>query len=240
MTSSTVEMNAPGASPAARRPSLARRAARRLGAGTAALAIGAAAVYAHTFVMDADALDAPLTTHAVPGAVAETGWFSMRLEQVVTTRTIRLGTPSTDPATGTETVKETEQVGTPDIFVVATVQATSADEPRRLKNAWLRARDGRAYQVTDRVLGIYTRAERPVQHGWWSELDYVFEVPKDALPGAEVVVTASSTNGVYDGISPGRYDQLLPEVALSLTTDDAAARRLLEEMAESVRLVVRP
>ncbi|WP_248962514.1 hypothetical protein [Sphaerisporangium perillae] len=217
----------------------ARRVARRLGNGTIALVIAATAVYAHTFVMDQDVLDAPLTTRATAGAVAETGRFGIRLERVVATRTIRLATPSNDPVTGGETIKETGHVGTPDIFVVATVRATSAGEPLWLKRASLRTRDGLEYTNTDRVYGIYTRADHPIQHGWWSEADYVFEVPPQALPGASVVISAPSTNGIYDEIYPGRYDQLLPEASLSLTADDASARRLLDDMPDSVRLVVR-
>ncbi|MFC4530219.1 hypothetical protein [Sphaerisporangium dianthi] len=220
--------------------SRARRAGRRLAGGTTALVIAAGAVYAHMYAMDKDALDAPLTVHAGAGAAADAGRFGVRLERVVATRTIRLATPSGDPGTGTETIKETGHVGTQDVFVVATVKATSAGDPLWLKDARLHTRDGLDYSVSDRVYGIYRRADHPVQHGWWSELDYVFEVPKDALPGATIVVTAPSTNGVYDGIYPGRYDQLLPEASLSLTADDAATRRLLDDMPASVRLTARP
>ncbi|MET8141586.1 hypothetical protein ABZU32_14870 [Sphaerisporangium sp. NPDC005288] len=219
--------------------SRARRAGRRLANGTVALAIAAGAVYAHTYVMDKDDLDAPLTTHAAAGAVAANGRFGMRLERVAVTRTIRLATPSNDPETGAQVIKETGHVGTGDVFVVATVQATSAGDPLWLKEAWLHTRDGLDYAVSDRVYGIYRRADHPIQHGWWSELDYVFEVPKEALPGASIMVTAPSSNGINDDIYPGRYDQLLPEVSLSLTADDAATRRLISEMAESVRLMAR-
>jgi hypothetical protein len=213
-----------------------RRLGRRLGNGIIALLIGAAAIYADTFVMNKDDLDAPLTTRAATGAVAATGRFSARIEKVVVARSLRLLTTGTDPDTGSTTIKRSTSVSTPDVFVVTTISATSPGDPTRLRIAWLRTADGVEYVATDRVDRAFTLTHRPVQHGWWVKLTFVFEIPLEALPGASVVVSAPSTNGIYDDVYPNRYDQLLPEAVLSLTADDAADRRLLGEVKPSWQL----
>ncbi len=194
-------------------------------------------MYAHTFVMDKDDLDAPLTSQAAAGAVASTGRFSARLDKVVAASSLRLLTTSTDPDGGHVEVKKSARVGTPDVFVVATVGATSPDEPTRLENAWLRTADGIEYAATDRVDPAFTLSRRPVQHGWWVDVVFVFEVPREAVPGASIVVSAPSSNGIYDQIYPNRYNQLLPEAALALSADDTAARHLLDDVKPSWQLV---
>ncbi|RCG31746.1 hypothetical protein DQ384_09410 [Sphaerisporangium album] len=216
----------------------ARSPWRRAGSALVALAVGAAAVYAHTFVMNKDQLDAPLTTTAAPGAVAETGRFSVRLDDVVAASSLSLITTGTDPDTGGTTIENSTAIRTHDLFVVATVSATSPKDPTWLPDAWLRTRDGIEYAATDRTGQAFT-PPRPVQNGWWTSLEYVFEVPREAVAGASIVVSAPSTNGIYDDIYPGRYDQLLPEARLALTADDAAARRLLQDVKPSWRVTAR-
>ncbi|WP_214413843.1 hypothetical protein [Sphaerisporangium fuscum] len=214
---------------------MAGRLLRRIGNGTIALAVGAAAVYAHTYVMDQQALDAPLTTHVAAGAVAATGRFSARIDKVVAARTLKLRSTSKSALSGTTTTTETT-VGTPDVFVVVTLSATSPGDPEYLQDPRLRTRDDVEYVATDRVGEEFTLSDRPVQQGWWVKLTYVFEVPPAALPGASVVVTVSTTNGIYDSVYPGRYDQLLPEASMTLTPDDAATRRLLDEAEPSLEM----
>ncbi|MEV7966565.1 hypothetical protein AB0O34_11360 [Sphaerisporangium sp. NPDC088356] len=197
-----------------------RRLLRRLGNGAVALAIGAAAVYAHTFTMDKEDLDAPLTSRAAAGGVASTGRFSARLGKVVAASSLTLLTTGTDPDSGHVKIRKSTRVGTRDVFVVASVSATSPGEPTRLENAWLRTADGIDYTATDRVDPAFTLAQRPVQKGWWVDVVFVFEVPPEAVRGASIVVSAPSSNGIYDQIYPNRYNQLLPEAALALSADD--------------------
>jgi hypothetical protein len=211
--------------------------ARLLGNGVIALVIGAAAVYAHTFTMDADVLAAPLTSHAAVGAVATTGQFSARLDKVVIAKSLRLVTDRTDSGTGHRAIGDSTSVGTPDVFVVTTISATSPGDPTRLASVSLRTADGVEYNATDRVDQLYTHSNRPVQNGWWVDMDFVFEVPTKALPGASIIVSAPSSNGIYDSIYPNRYNQLLPEAALALTTGNAGARRLIDEVKPSWQLV---
>ncbi|GAA3843024.1 hypothetical protein GCM10022226_77400 [Sphaerisporangium flaviroseum] len=212
------------------------RFSHALGNGVVALAIGAAAVYAHTFAMDKDKLDAPLTSHAAAGGVAVTGRFSARLEKVVAARSLRLLTTSTDPETGRVTIKKSGRVGTQDVFIVVTIGATSPGDPTRLDDAWLRTADGVEYAATDRVGPAFTLPHRPVQNGWWVDVVFVFEIPPEALAGASIVVSAPSSNGIYDTIYPNRYNQLLPEAELPISADRAAARRLLDDVKTSWQL----
>ncbi|MFC4590666.1 hypothetical protein [Sphaerisporangium corydalis] len=216
-----------------------RRLARSLINAVVALVVIAAAVYAHTFTMDQDDLDAPLSTRAAAGSAAATGRFSARLGKVVAASSLRLLTTTTEPVSGRVMILGTTRVGTPDVFVVTTVSATSSGAPTRLADAWLRTADGVEYAATDRVGPEFTLADRPVQDGWWVDVVFVFEVPREALPGSSVVVTAPSSNGIYDEIYPGRYDQLLPEAVLAVAPDDAAAKRILDDVKSSWQLVAK-
>jgi hypothetical protein len=221
------------AAPAGRsgRSTRGRRFWRSIGNGIIALAIGAAAVYAHTFTMNKDDLAAPLTSRAATGAVATNGRFSARLEKVVVAKSL------SRPDTGSNTrIRKSTSVGTRDVFVVTTISATSPGDPTWLNQAWLRTADGIEYSATDRVDPTFTLAQRPVQNGWWVSLVFVFEVPPKALSGASVIVSAPSSNGIYDDIYPNRYNQLLPEASLALTSDDAATRRLLDDVKPSWQL----
>ena len=191
-------------------------------------------MYTHTFAMDQNALDAPLTARAAAGMTASTGRFSARLAKVVAARSLRLLTTGTDG--GHVTIKKSARVGTPDIFLITTISATSPGEPIRLANAWLRTADGLEYAATDRIARDFTRADRPVQYGWWVDIAFVFEVPPQAIPGASVVVSAPSSNALYDQIHPGRYDQLLPEADLAIFSGDASAKRLLDDVKTSWQL----
>ncbi|HEY9522508.1 MAG TPA: hypothetical protein VIR33_04660 [Thermopolyspora sp.] len=230
------------ASPAAtpspgREPRPAARAGGRWIRRTAniviALALATAAIYAQSWVMTPDDLDAPLTSQAAPGQTAVTGQFSARLEGFELARSIRTVTTRVDTATGKENTVKPPPIRTDHIFLIATIAATVPQKPTKLTIAQLQTRDGRFFQASDRVEQRYTLAGGYIQPGWWGKGVFVFEVPKDVLAGADITISIPSSNGIYDQIYPQRYDQLLPEVALDLNLDEAQAKRLVDQ-AKSV------
>lgn len=212
------------------------RVLRRIGTVIVTLAIIALATYLHTKILDQNALDAPLTTKAAIGEVAETGRFSARLDKVEFARSIELQDVRKNAATGRQEVTGSTRLDTKHIFVIASVSATSPKDPTRLSTAGLETPDGVFYHATDRVEERFTLGRTYIQPGFWAQGVFVFEVPPEALAGANVVLQVPSDNGIYDSIYPGRYDQLLPEVALGLGLDEAEAAKAVANAKDVYQL----
>jgi hypothetical protein len=227
------------APPRGRRPRRARggrHPVRRTVNILIALAVAAAAVYTQSWVMNQDDLAAALTSHAEPGKDAVTGQFSARLEKIDVARSVRMVSTYHSSITGRDVVRKSTTIGpmvANGIFVIATISATTPKQPTKLTIAGLQTRDERFYAASDRVEQTYTLGNSYIQPSWWAKGIFVFEVPKDALAGANITISIPSSNGIYDQIYPQRYDQLLPEVALDLNLDEAGATRLVDQ-AKSV------
>jgi len=138
--------------------------------------------------------------------------------------------------TGQEEVTGSTRLDTKHIFVIATISATAPKDPTRLTTAGLETPDAIFYQATDRVERRFTLGNSYIQPGFWAKGVFVFEVPPEALVGAHVVLQVPSTNGIYDSIYPGRYDQLLPEVALDLGLDEAKADKAVTNAKDVYQL----
>lgn len=197
---------------------------RRIGTVIVTLALIALAAYLDTKILDQDALDAPITSHAGLGEVAETGRFSARLEQVEFARSIELQNTRVNGSTGEQEVTRSTRLDTKHIFVIATVSATTPKEPTKVSVAGLSTPEDIFYVATDRVDIRFTLGNTYIQPGFWVKGVFVFEVPPEAIAGSRVVLSIPSGNGIYDSIYPNRYDQLLPEVALDLGLDEAKAK----------------
>ncbi|MEV6982499.1 hypothetical protein AB0M95_14730 [Sphaerisporangium sp. NPDC051017] len=179
---------------------------RRLLAAVLGLALVCGAVYVQTFVLDADRLRAPLTVSGGMHDELVTDTFSARLERVEFARTIRIKkTYATDEAT------------TDRIFMIVKVGATAPRRPVQLA-AYLLTADGLRFDPTDRVPPGATFSEKWVQPGWWRSGLYFFEVPKDRVAGARVVVREPQTLFGDDWVS---------EVSADLGLDATEAGRMI-------------
>ena len=78
------------------------------------------------------------------------------------------------------------------VFLVARVTWTATPEPGPLTGATLLARDGRTYETTSPVNSTCIRAQTGIPIG----CAIPFEVPKDALEGAELIVPADPVGAV--------------------------------------------
>ncbi|WP_062431333.1 DUF4352 domain-containing protein [Herbidospora daliensis] len=162
---------------------------RRLGALTLGLSLAAAAVYAQTFALDPGAADANLTASGASGEEVVTSRFSVKVTK-------------TALATSVDLPDDTVETG--DLFLVVHVSATSPAKPFRFRphTAWLMTEADKKYQVTDKVAEDSTLLGKWVQAGWWIDAPLVFEVPKEALRGSELVLFNATDSLVVDVLAP--------------------------------------
>nr|WP_062337975.1 DUF4352 domain-containing protein [Herbidospora sakaeratensis] len=162
---------------------------RRLGALTLGLSLAAAALYAQTFALDEEQKSAYLTSSGSSGEEVVTSRFSVKVTKAAV-------------ATSVDVADTTVETG--NLFLVVHVSATSPAEPFRFRphTAWLLTEADKKYQVTDKVAEDSTLLGKWVQAGWWIDAPLVFEVPKEALRGSELVLTSASDALVVDNLAP--------------------------------------
>lgn len=162
---------------------------RRLGALTLGLSLAAAAVYAQTFALEPDQKSAYLTTSGASGEEVDAGRFSVKVTK-------------TAVATSVDVADKTIETG--NLFLVTHVSATSPAEPLQFRRfeAWLLTEGDKKYEVTDKVADDAMLLGKWVQAGWWIDAPLVFEVPKEALPGAELVLITPNNPLVVDNLAP--------------------------------------
>ncbi|ETK33064.1 DUF4352 domain-containing protein [Microbispora sp. ATCC PTA-5024] len=195
-------------------PRAGRGVTRRLVAGMAGLALAAAAVYAQTFTLPYEQRGSALTYQGRIGGTVETSRFSVKVTSVTSARAV----DTTD--LGNKTVK----VGTSNLFLLVDVSATTPSEPMQLSELTppvLLTADGRRYQPTDKVDKTLTLFNKWIQPGFWSAGLLVFEVPKDAIPGARLVFVPPDSLMVSDSFAP--------EAQIDLGLSGATATRLVSQ-----------
>ncbi|WP_433499503.1 DUF4352 domain-containing protein [Sphaerimonospora sp. CA-214678] len=204
-----------------RRPPGKRRLGARVAAAVVGVALAAAAVYAQTFALSAEQRSSLITVNGRIGEVVDTHRFSVR----VSSMTAALAVDTTDYG------DQVTKVGTSNLFLVADISITTAHEPMRLSpgpNVVLLTRDGRRYQTTDKVNQSLTAFNRHYQPGFWSSGVLVFEVPKDAVSGARLVI-APPTGFITDYSAP--------EAEIDLGLSGETARRFIAQAEDYHSLV---
>ncbi|MEU8192726.1 DUF4352 domain-containing protein [Microbispora amethystogenes] len=188
---------------------------RRLAAGVAGVVLAAAAVYAQqNFAMPFEQRASFLTYKGRIGETVATKRFSVKVVSVTAARAV-----DTKDYSGKVT-----KVGTSHLFLLIDVTATSAREPMKLSKLSppvLLSEDGRRYLPTDKVDESLTLFNRYIQPGFWTSGTLVFEVPKDAVPGASLVFIPP--------VSPLVVDNSAPEAQVDLDLSGAAADRLIAQ-----------
>ncbi|TKK90868.1 DUF4352 domain-containing protein [Herbidospora galbida] len=162
---------------------------RRLGASALGLSLAAAAVYAQTLALDPEEKSANLTTSGALGEEVVTSRFSVKVTKTALATSVDL--PDATIETG-------------NLFLVVHVSATSPAEPFRFRphTAWLLTEADKTYKATDKVAEDATLLGKWVQAGWWIDAPLVFEVPKEALRGSELVLFSASDALVVDVLAP--------------------------------------
>ena len=204
------------------RPPRRRGVGQRIVSGVLGIALAAAAVYAQqNLAMSFEQRVSFLTYKGRIGETVETKRFTVKVTSVSAARAVDTKDFS----------NEVTKVETSNLFLLVDVSATSARDPMRLSKLTppiLLTEDGRRYSPTDKVDESLTLFNRWIQPGFWSSGVLVFEVPKDAVPGARLVFIPP--NGMI-------VDTFAPEAEVDLGLTSAAASRLISQAEEYHSLV---
>ncbi|ADG87192.1 hypothetical protein TBS_28000 [Thermobispora bispora] len=198
-------------------------AGRRIARGLIGLALAAAAVYAQTFEPSYEEQLSNLTVHGRIGEVVHTSRYSVKVNWIKAALSVD---------TKNFGVGDTIQVRTSNLFLVVNISARGVREPFRLSQGSppvLRTRDDRVYWPTDKVDSSLTLFSKWIQPGLWSSGVLVYEVPKDAVPGARLVFAPPAGLLVVDLYQP--------ETEIDLGLTGGAAARLIDEAEEYHTLV---
>jgi hypothetical protein len=190
-------------------------AARAIVSALVAAALCAAAMWLWRQQPDLEANSMnPLRTYGRIGAVVTNDDFSVRIDRYdvaasITTTSLSSGAHVTDG-----------------LFVVVHFQARGERRPYAMKHVRLETRDGRTYDEGGRI-GVLTKPDGTYQPMLWGPGTLVFEVPKDGLAGAKVVIGQTQGKLVSD---------LSAENVIDLGIDDAKAAELSARPAANYQL----
>ncbi|MCT9934764.1 DUF4352 domain-containing protein [Planotetraspora sp. A-T 1434] len=207
---------------AAGKPRARKSLARRAAGAVAGLALASAAIYAQTCAMPFEQRNSFLTTKGNLGQAIETNQFTVKVTSVSAAKAV-----DTKDFSGDVT-----KVGTSNLFLLTNVSATAPREPVQLSTIGppvLLTADGKRYQPTDKVDQSLTLFNKWFQPGFWSSGVLVFEVPREALPGARLVFIPSVSAIVVDNFAP--------EAEIDLGLSDDATTRLISRAEEYHSLV---
>lgn len=200
-----------------------RGVGRRIAAGVAGVVLAAAAVYAQqNFSVSFEQRTSYLTYKGRIGETVETRRFTVKVLSVAAARAVDT----------TDYSNKVTKVATSNLFLLVDVSATSAREPFKLSRLGppvLLTADGRRYQPTDKVNDALTLFNKYIQPGFWSSGLLFFEVPEDAVPGADLVFIPP--------VSPLVSDNYAPEAQIDLRLSGAAADRLISQAEDYHSLV---
>jgi hypothetical protein len=180
----------------------------RGGSAVAGAAMLAAAMWLYALRphVEADVMD-PIRTHGTIGKVVTNPDFSVQVERVVAARSLAPSL-STNPPTLTDGV-----------FLVVQFRATSRRKPLRLNAGALETPGGYKFNKSPRVGGA-SLLEPDYQPLVWSRAAFLFELPKERLAGARLVVSEG-----------GLFTQLSAETEIDLKITKSRADELLRTAA---------
>lgn len=189
---------------------------QRVLSGLASVALGALAMWFTSVKPHLVArLQTPLLAQGRLGTVVDNRVFSVKVDRV-------------DVASGIvkhDSLSADRRMTTPGIFVITYVSAKSDLKPLRLGHARLSTRGGLSYDETGRTEILTPDAS--LEPMLWRSTYYVFEIPKDRLAGARLIVgqsdlidNLSAQTAVDLGLTPSRTARLLaaPPTDYALTS----------------------
>jgi hypothetical protein len=144
----------------------------------------------------------PLLAQGHIGAVVTTGDFSVKVGSVVVAASIQK-----------PDFPKPQVMKTPDLFVIVQAQARSEHRPFQLGHVRLLTRGGVAYQESGRA--ALPSSDGMLEPMLWTPATYIFEIPKDRLAGARLVVGEADL-----------LNQLSGETDVDLRIDGGKAARL--------------
>jgi hypothetical protein len=188
-------------------------APRKVGAGLLTAGLLALAMWLYTFKPHIEAkAQSPITTHGRIGAVVDNREFSVKVDRVDVASSITKSSfpkPEVMPSLG--------------LFVIVHLNIKSNHKPFQPGHVRLVTRGGVAYDESGRAsISTFNGGYEPML---WAPATYVFEVPKDRLAGARLVVGQSAL-----------LDQLSAETSVDLGIDAGRAKQLSTRPAATYTL----
>lgn len=166
----------------------ARQVLLRGGAAVGGTVLLAGAMWLHSVRPEvrAEALD-PIRTGGTVGEKVMTRDFGVRVEKVDAARSLE-----SDYALGGK-----PPVGTDGVYLIVRLSATAQREPLQLRSAELETPGGYTFRADPRTTGV--SVDQPtLQPMIWTSAKLLFELPKDRVEGAHVVV---GTGGLLPQLS---------------------------------------
>jgi hypothetical protein len=184
---------------------------KKIVAAVLTVALMAAAMWLYTFKPHLqDRSQHPLTTHGHIGAVVDNRDFSVKVGQVDVASTI----------SKPDFLDKTEVMRSLGIFVVVQLQIKSDKKPFQPGHVRLETRGGVSYEETGRA--AIPDSNDDYQPMLWAPAKYIFEIPKDRLAGARLIIGESDLQ-----------NELSAETNVDLGLDGAKAARLAAHPAAS-------
>ncbi|MCP9980060.1 hypothetical protein [Actinomadura madurae] len=182
----------------------AREILLRAGAGIGGTLLLAGAMWLHTLrpKVEAAELD-PIRTGGTVGEEITTRSFSLRVDRVDVARSLAPSLSLGDPP----------PVGTDGVYLVVRLRAMSREEPIQLRAATLETPGGYTFKEDPRTGTASADAQPTFQPLIWTPTAFLFELPKERLEGAHLVV---GTGGLLPQLSAAA------DVDLGLTGSRAA------------------
>ncbi|MFD0902544.1 hypothetical protein [Actinomadura sediminis] len=180
-----------------------RKLAVQGGAGLGGTVLLAGAMWLHAFQpkVEAGMLD-PIRTDGRIGAEVATPAFTLRVESVAAARSL-----APDSVLG-----DKPPVATDGVYIVVRARGMARDEPVQLRSAALETPDGHTFEPAQRP-GAADPPQATLQPMLWTNTAFVFELPKDRVAGAHLVV---GTGGLLPQLSSAA------DIDLGLTRSRAA------------------
>lgn len=201
------------------------RIARGIGAGAAMIALLAAAMMVVAqHEGDYDTVNAPISATGTVGQQVDAGPFAVRVDKVqVATSIVQKDYGPKGPA-----------IATSGIFLIVTARQRVATDAKELPVVHVTDSDEHRYTVATKGLNLKTLADEPAQPGYWTTGQYLFEMPRTALPGSRMQVAAAQKRDVPQRAYPHWGFEMRPQVDVDLGIDDAKAKRLLSDARAKV------
>lgn len=180
-----------------------RKALLKGGAGIGGTVLLAAAMWLHSVQPKVEAVELdPIRNGGTIGAEVRNRDFSVRVEKVEAARSLAPGF----------SLGNAPPVGTDGVYLIVRARVTSHREPVQLRTAELETPGGYAYRHDPRT-GSASSSQPTFQPLIWTATAFVFELPKDRVEGAHLVV---GTGGLLPQLSAAA------DIDLGLTRDRAA------------------
>jgi hypothetical protein len=190
----------------------AREVLLRGGAGIGGTLLLAGAMWLHTVRPQVKAAELePIRTGGTVGEEITTRFFSVRVDRVDVARSLAPNLSLGDPP----------PVGTDGVYLIVRLRATSREEPVQLRSATLETPGGYTFKEDPRTGTASADAQPTFEPLIWTPTAFLFELPKERLEGARLVVGTG-----------GLLPQLSAAVDIDLGLSGSRAAELIRGAAE--------